>query len=388
MTMPAAAREFMTTPASIGTASALSALSEGELADLVQHLVAAEALLHLEALADAPPLPKTVKKAARFAAYQLKSRGVVAPAESRVVSLSSGPTTADLARAAIALLPGLYGRFWLFLGPLPGVSAIEVEGECHGTLKRVEAIAGVGPSRLAKLIDKIGAAARAQGLNAEPRLVSADLALALIAHLEALIRLPGHPDERGLPATWVNVALWREAAMKLGADASRASSRVALEPVADADRPERLVRSGELMTMALSGAHAPPPWIAEALLTDVIEKGEGHWQAAAATGATGPALDAAGRSLLEEMALAHGDAFYAHPSHSQRVARHLEATADGLFALGHHDEAKTLLVVSDALARREVAPREVALVAAAMRQLVDPELVKKARLHAARGGAS
>lgn len=364
--LPPSAREFMGSPATEAAAQSLASLSEATLAELVTALSESDALNHLEALANAEALPKPIRKAARFSAYQLRSRGVTAPAQSKVVSLAAPTLPVDLARAAITLLPGLYGRFWLFLGPLPGVSAIEVEGEAHGTLKRIEAVAGVAPGRLEKVVTKLGRVASHKGV-AEPRIVSADLALRLLSHLESLIRLPGHPDGSGLPASWTNVLLWREAALAAGADPSRASARAHL----GASAAELVTASGRLMDAPLSGPHAPPPWIAEAILADVIERGEGAFEGA-------ENLDEARRVLLDEIALAHCDAFLGRAPHSTRTALILEATADGLFALGELELASTCLAVVDALGSG-VRPREVPLFGLAFRRMVDPELMAQAR---------
>lgn len=369
--LPPSAREFMGSPATEAAAQTLATLSEATLAELVTALSESDALNHLEALANAEALPKPIRKAARFSAYQLRSRGVTAPAQSKVVSLAAPTTPVDLAKAAITLLPGLYGRFWLFLGPLPGVSAIEVEGEAHGTLKRIEAVAGVAPGRLEKVVTKLGRVANHKGV-AEPRIVSADLALRLLAHLEALIRLPGHPDGAGLPASWTNVLLWREAALAAGADPSRASARAQLLSATPATPlPALIPASAALMDAPLSGPHAPPPWIAEAILADVIERGEGAFEQA-------DDLDEARRVLLEDIALAHCDAFLGREPHSTRTAHILEATADGLFALCEPELARTCLAVVDAL-RSGVRPREVPLFAMAYRRMVDPELMAQAK---------
>lgn len=371
--LPPPAREFMGSPATEAAASALAALSEPTLAELVTALSEQDAINHLEALAGAEPLPRTIRKAARFAAYQLRSRGVTAAPQSRVVSLAAPLTPPDLDRAAIVLLPGLYGRFWLFLGPLPGVSAIEIEGEAHGTLKRIEAMAGVAPSRLEKIVARIGRAASHRGV-AEPRLVSADLALRLLTHLEALLKLPGHPDGAGLPATWTNVLLWREAAVNVGADPHRASARALLSAPVDAQdttRASLIAASHELMSTPLSGPHAPPPWIAEAILADVMERAQGAFDGVSD-------VDAARRALLEEIALAHCDAFLGRAPHSGRTAILLEATADGLFALNEPSLAKVCLALADALSAG-LRPREVPLFARAFLQMVDPELVAQAK---------
>lgn len=364
-TLPPPAREFMSSPATLAGATALAPLDGVVLTELVKALVEQNAVLHLEAMAESD-LPKNIRKVARYSAYQLRSRGVVAPVQSRVATLSGPVVPPDLTSAAIALLPGLYGRFWLFLGPLPGVSAIEVEGETHGTLKRVEAVSGVAPTRLAKLVHKIGQAGKGV---ADPRIVGADLALRLLDHLEALIRLPGHPDERGLPGSWPNVLLWKEAALKLGADPMRASARAVLGPVED--RQQRLVSSAELLRMPLSGAHAPPTWIAEAILSDVMERAEGVFEGAVD-------VDAARSELLTEIALAHCDAFLGRSPHRERTALFLEASADGLCVLGEVEAAKSCLAVADALLAGMV-PREVPLLAQAYLRMVDPEMLAKGR---------
>ena len=408
----AVARDFFTSPASPSTSAALAPLTPDELLRVVAHLVEDEALLHLEAFADCDALPKALRKAARFSLYQLRSKGVAAPVQSRVVSFAA-PVAVDLAQAAIVYLPGLYGRFWLFLGPLPGVSAIEVRGEAHGTLDKIEPMPGVAPGRLKKLLSRFAEVGSGQAVRARPFICSADLALRLLDHLEALIRLPGHPDESGLPTSWANVLLWRERAIALGADPMRARARgqVALPSLDDAltsscvSAPRRdethedvtgslgqafppltagagrlpeqtshltLAReSGSLVRFADSGPHAPPPWIVQAVLADVMEQAE----AATSTGVA--PSDHAG--LMREIALAHCDAFLGDPVHARRAALSLEASADGLFALGLAAQSTTLLAVADVLVARSLPPREVGLFAAAFEQLVDPDLLSRAR---------
>jgi len=366
----AVARDFFTSPASPSTATALAALPPDELERIVTHLVDDAALLHLEAFADCAALPKAFRKAARFSLYQLRSKGVAAPVQSRVVSLAA-PAQVDLAQAAIVYMPGLYGRFWLFLGPLPGVSAIEVRGEAHGTLDKVEPMPGVAPGRLTKLLSRFADVGAGQAVRARPFICGADLALRLLDHLEALIRLPGHPKETGLPASWANVLLWRERATALGADPQRADARGHVTLPATDDALTLARESGSLLRFADSGPHAPPPWIVEAVLTDVMERAE----TATATGVA--PTDHAG--LLREIALAHCDAFLGNPVHARRAALSLEASADGLFSLGDPAQSRTLLAVADLLKSQALPPREVGLLAAAFEQLVDPELLNRAK---------
>ncbi len=366
----AIARDFFTSPASPSTATALAVLPPDELERVVTHLIGDEALLHLEAFADCAALPKAFRKAARFSLYQLRSKGIAAPVQSRVVSLAA-PVQVDLAQAAIVYLPGLYGRFWLFLGPLPGVSAIEVRGEAHGTLEKVEPMPGVAPGRLTKLLSRFADVGAGQAVRARPFICSADLALRLLDHLEALIRLPGHPNQSGLPASWANVLLWRERATALGADATRASARGHLASPSADDAMTLARESGSLVRFADSGPHAPPPWIVEAVLADVMERAE----TATATGVA--PTDHNG--LLREIALAHCDAFLGNPVHARRAALSLEASADGLFTLGHALEASALLAVADLLVSHTQPPRELGLLAAAFEQLVEPELLSRAQ---------
>lgn len=367
-----AALEFVAGPGTRDRANALREVPVDQLEALLQHLVERAALLHLDALAESDAVPKNIRKFAKFSLYQLRSRGVAVPVAARTVPLSEAPAI-DLAEASIVVLPGLYGRFWLFLGPLPGVSGIEVRGEAHGTLEKIEVLAGVAPGRMKKLLAKFSADEAGRKVQGHPFLASADLALRLLEHLEILLRLPGHPDERGLPTTWPNVLLWRAKALELGADPNRVDARAALgSPSADEARALALDFDRALKVTA-SGIHVPPPWIVEAVLHDLVALAE----KALATANEAPPTASADFGV--EVARAHCDAFLGHAQHAPRVAAALEATADGLYALGLQDEARTFLALADVLRHRLVIPHEIPLFAFAFEQLADPDLLARAR---------
>lgn len=389
--LPPAALEFVAGPGTRDRAHALREVPVAELEQLLSHLVEQGALLHIDALAESDAVPKALRKSAKFALYQLRSRGVPVPVASRTVPLSEAPPV-DLGEAAIVVLPGLYGRFWLFLGPLPGVSGIEVRGEAHGTLEKIEVLSGVAPGRMKKLLAKFSADEAGRKVQGHPFLASADLALRLLEHLEVLLRLPGHPDERGLPNTWPNVLLWREKALELGANPHRVDARAALgSPSADEARALAMDFDRALKVTA-SGIHVPPPWIVEAVLHDLVALAEKALAPEAPPGATETTPQALGvdfgidgqpgsarPSADIDIARAHCDAFLGHAQHAPRVATALDATADGLYALGLSDEARTFLALADVLRLRLAPPHEVPLFAFAFEQLADPDLLARAR---------
>ncbi|MBL8788482.1 MAG: hypothetical protein JNJ59_26545 [Deltaproteobacteria bacterium] len=376
--LPPAALEFVAGPGTRDRAHALREVPVAELEQLLSHLVEQGALLHIDALAESDAAPKALRKSAKFALYQLRSRGVPVPVASRTVPLSEAPPV-DLGEAAIVVLPGLYGRFWLFLGPLPGVAGIEVRGEAHGTLEKIEVLSGVAPGRMKKLLAKFSADEAGRKVQGHPFLASADLALRLLEHLEVLLRLPGHPDERGLPNTWPNVLLWREKALELGASPHRVDARAALgSPSADEARALAMDFDRALKVTA-SGIHVPPPWIVEAVLHDLVALAEKALAPEAHPGATETTPHALGVDFGIEVARAHCDAFLGHAQHAPRVASALEATADGLYALGLSDEARTFLALADVLRLRLAPPHEVPLFAFAFEQLADPDLLARAR---------
>ncbi|TNF35375.1 MAG: hypothetical protein EP329_06260, partial [Deltaproteobacteria bacterium] len=204
--LSAALDAFAAGDGDLAAARGLAAHSEAELLALVDHLAATRQRAHLEALGEAG-LGKKVKKAARAAAYKLKSAGV-----SGEVKKAGGldlTVAVELDRVAIVGPPGLDGQAWVIASALPGAPGFEIDLRADNESARIEEAEELGRGRLKKLFDKADAG--------RSFLADADLTVRLLDVIEA--RLAGLPG--GLPRTFDLAARWREVARSHGADGAR-----------------------------------------------------------------------------------------------------------------------------------------------------------------------
>lgn len=350
--LPAAARDFLDGPATAEGLAGLAALPRPLLDRLVAELYAARARTHLE-LIGASQLPSAVRKLARRHAYQLKSRGVAAAPTAHTARVD-GSAAIDLREAALAVSPGLYGRYWLLLGGLFGVASAELRGGEAGAIAQVEVLPPLSAGRLRKtLAQATDGTPEAQGLIFP---CGANLAVRLIDSATAGLRAAGG----AFPPGWSAVVQWREAALRAGADPAAADARALLG--GDAVRGASWRDSADLLGLAVSGSHVPPRAVVNRVLAAAMEAAEG-----AAEGS---------RALLMRVADEACDAWLAEPAARARVAHLLEAVADVVHDRGVSEAAARFLRIADALRDTDTAASEVGFLSATFRRLVDHELAR------------
>lgn len=236
-----AAHAFAAATPTADAAEALKGLPEAELLALVAHLTGERARAHLEVLG-AAAVPKKAKKAARAAAYKLKSAGVAGEVAPRAAAIDLSAFV-DLDRVAVIGAPGLDGQTWLLLAQLPGTPGVEFDVKPGDEPVRIEVEDELGRGRLRKLHESL------QGGRAV--LAGADLAVRFIDRVgEQLAARPG-----GAPASFVHLERWRTEAIRHGADGARCDARAALGEIAQADEAQVEALFDELRV----GYLVPPP---------------------------------------------------------------------------------------------------------------------------------
>ena len=332
-------------------AAALQDVSEAELLSLVEQLKKLGRRDHLEALG-LTKLPRTVRKAAKKAAYSLKSAGVASQASGRTgrVELPSEPIALD--NAAMSLPPGMHGRMWFLLGSIPGAHAVEISTREQAELEKIDVLAPTSAAKLRKLAAKVGDA-DSPGM---PFLANLNLAARLIDGLSEEIR---HAGGR-YPQEWTDVLQWREAAAQAGADTQAASARRGLgfntgKVAADSDT---LAATDRFMDAPTGGPNLPPGEVIQELAVEAIDL--------LAEDANEPT------PRLHALADRHADRWFSKAGVRERVARLFELTADCAWARQDKDTATALLQIADALVGGE-RPSRIGLVRTAFRRLVDDE---------------
>jgi len=189
---------------------------------LVAHLTERKLRSHLEAIGEVST-DKDVKKAARAGAYKLKSAGVAGGIKrDGGIDLS---IKVEMKSVAAATVPGLDGRLQLVLPTLPGHGGGELDLR-DGENPRAEPVAEMAIGRIRRFVADNGA-----GKAFHPLLsIDLDLACRLVDLAEEALPLSGLK----VPGTFVHFKTWRQRAVVLGADPSRASSRAKLGAIASA----------------------------------------------------------------------------------------------------------------------------------------------------------
>ncbi|MCA9516144.1 MAG: hypothetical protein KC635_14465, partial [Myxococcales bacterium] len=209
--LTASLQSFADADADLSAARALKGAAEADLLALVAALTADGKRAHLETLADAG-LGKAVKKAAGAAAYKLKSKGVAGEVKKGTTFTMAAPEV-SLERVAIVGAPGLDGHVWLVLSDLGGVAGGELDIRGLEAAPRAEVHEELSKSRLKKHLETTG--------SARPILAHADLAVRVIDQAKGVVGgLPG-----GAPPAFDHLVRWRDRAVELGADPSRADAR-------------------------------------------------------------------------------------------------------------------------------------------------------------------
>ena len=345
--LSAALEAFAAGTGDIAAAHALTGHAEAELLALVTHLAAAQQRAHLEALGEAG-LGKQVKKAARAAAYKLKSAGVSGEAK-RGASAIDLSVLVELDRIAIVGPPGLDGQAWIVAAGLPGAAGFEVDLRADDKPARVEAIEDLGRGRLKKFFDQAGAG--------RSHLAHADLAVRLIDVLEARLEaLPG-----GLPASFAHVARWREVAHELGADGARCDARAALADGGEVAAPEAAAVK-RLLEDVRVGYLVPPEAVVQLIdqRFGALMHGDEAVEEATFRAECEVLLDEAADGWLDR-------------SDGATMAGWLDLDADVLLGRGDADGARVLLGMADGIRGYAGAGHEAPLLAQAIRGAIEVE---------------
>ena len=322
MSLPESLQSFAQGPAEITLAKALSYDRAGGLA-LVAALAGDKLRSHLEALGEVAS-DKEVKKAARAAAYKLKSAGVSGGVQREaMVDLSVKVETEGIAAATA---PGFDGRLWLVLPSLPGAGGGELD--LREANLRIDPIQELSLGRVRKFHHEINN----DNVLQAPFLVNLDMATHLVGLADEALQLSGKP----VPPAMEHFRAWHRRAVVLGAQPEKASARAQLEPAA---RPVDAAGIEALSAHRALGFLAAPPSAFESI--DSEFRGLLHGQEA-----IGKAEFLTTATALVDRA---ANAWAAAPSGKQLAALWLDATADVLNAGGDVESAKIALAAADDL---------------------------------------
>jgi len=335
-------RSFAEGAADIAAARALAGTPEADLLALVRVLATEQRRSHLEALAEAS-LGKAVKKAARTAAYKLKSAGV----EGEVRRAASIAITAEvsLERVAIVGAPGLDGHIWLVVADLPGAPGIELNIKGDGEAAVAHALEELSRAQLRRYLESAG--------SPRPILAHADLAVRLIDRLAE--RLPGLTG--GVPPAFENLTAWRDVAVAHGADPARVDARAL---VGDPGALDEAVM-GDLLEDPRVAFLVPPMRIG-----DFIERRIGELMHSDEPIEEADFV-AQAEAILDEAA----DTLFAEEGMQERMASWLEDDADMLLAVGARERARAALALADACRAHQGTGREWPPLARIMRDVLN-----------------
>lgn len=339
-------QSFVDGPAELSAARALAYDRAAGLA-LVAALADTKLRSHLEALGEVAS-DKEVKKAARAAAYKLKSAGVAGGVQREAtVDLSVKIETEGIAAATA---PGFDGRLWLVLSTLPGAGGGELDLRERGRGQRIEPIQELSIGRVRRFQAEVTADKALQ----PPALVGLDLAARLVGIAREALQLSGAP----MPPAMAHFAAWQQRAIALGADPARASARAALGPTA---RPLPEGALDLLSEHPRLGFLAAPPSAFDAIDKEFRALLHGH------DAIEKPDFLVQGVVLIERAA----NAWWASANGKQLAALWLDATADVLMADGDHDAARIALAAGDDLLAWDGMPLAHPLVERAFKGAVD-----------------
>ena len=347
--LPAPLAAFADGPGDLAAARALAGAPEASLLALVAALTAARQRTHLEALGEAG-LGKEVKKAARAAAYKLKSAGVAG--EVRKASAIDLTAFVELERVAVVGPPALDGQAWILAATLPGAPGFEFDLKTDGETVRIEAAPELGRGRLRKFHEQAEAG--------RSLLAHADLAVRMIDRLGA--RLAAEPG--GLPASFALASGWRDAAVAHGADPARFDARARLAAGGPVGPPAEETLAALLEDVRV-GYLVPPEAIVRRLENAL--GGLMHGSEAVAEDAF--------RAAFERQLDDGANAWMSSAGGAVALAGWLEDDADVMLARGEEGAALALLGLSDAVRAHTGPGRELPLLARAVRAVIDYDAV-------------
>lgn len=326
-------------------ASALVALSPAELDALVRALERDRRRDHLELLGATAALPTPTRKAARKAAYRLKSRGVAATVEPGHRGGVDLRATVDLDDRVLAHFPGLGGRYVVVLGDLPDASGVSIQADGDGV--RVAATS-MGRAQMRAHAREHGAAL---GLVIAPAALGVQLAARLAVEIR---RLGGE-----FPPGWSDVVWWCERAQALGADPAGSDAALALAggPLDAGDAAAARAVLGRLGRAALP---------AGVVLDEIDQRAQDALLLEADYDETEAIV------LLAGIAEGVCDELYQAPDVRAAAVRSLDATSDVLLSAGDEEGARVVLATARALEGGALLPHELPLLAEAFQRILDP----------------
>ncbi len=321
--------KFAKAAPTIDAAKALDGTDASDLIGLVAALSDKQQLAHLEALGDAG-LGKAVKKAARKAAYKLKSAGVsvewVAP---KAMDMS---VDIDFDRVSMIGGPGIDGHEWIAVASLPGADGGEIDLKDPSGKVRIEPAEELAPSRLRNFVAELR-----QG-GGQPRPIIADAALAVRMIDRVKERL--EQGEEGLPKAFGHFDRWRDFVVGQGVDPLTWSARDKVKPATKKAATSALAA---ILDNPQAGFLAPPM---DALATIEDEFG-------ALLHSDETITRAAFEKALVALADRGADAWFKTEGVPATLTSRLEGTADVLFFQGKDDLAAALLKWADIVAAHD-----------------------------------
>ncbi len=320
--LPLSALEFMSEPPSTSSIEPLGGLSHPALLTLIRALEHRELVDHLETVNAYGALARDIRKAASAALYRLNSKGIKSTPRSPATGLKAQDEPVELDLLGLVSPPGLVGRFWMLLGSLPGLEAIEVKGDADGGIEAIEVIRPVSRSKL----DKLAREFERKHVRGIPVRASADLLVQTIATWGRMLAA------QRVPPMWREVEAWSQAAIRHGADGRRASARAQLK------QGEPAMPFVELYQLEAGGIHLPTPGVVQTVLSGMGELLDKP--------AIEPAFVAQKAAELSRDSLG---GWLSIPLVRERLVAWLEVTADVMYSQKRHTAASGFLALADAL---------------------------------------
>lgn len=345
--MSKATDAFTAGPPTISAAKELVGTAEKTLLTLVKALETEQQRAHLEAMGLAG-LGKVAKKAARKAAYRLKSKGV----EGEVVPEAAYEFSVDinLDEAVLIGLPGLRGNYFAVATEMPGAQAFRLQLE--GQEIDASILEPVSPGRLKKIRRSM------EDSNDGHAFLLSGAAMAVRA-IDAVGR-DLEIRETEAPESWPFILQWKEYVVGQGVDAAGSCSRTALADELAGISDELKTSTARLLDDDRLGPPVPPDGPVDNMMKQIGEAVHG----------TDEITEEAFRAKLESFANETVDAWLMDANEQAKLKNWLDFGADCFHAWGDTDAALQLLWTADQLGA-EVLPHEVDLLRQAFVELID-----------------
>ena len=350
MSLTESTQAFLDSPADASSVALLDNASRDELMTLIRTLKEQHKRNHLEFMGQSS-LEKVVRKTARKAAHKLKSMGVAGESLRRVAAIDLN-TSVSLDEVALLSAPGFRGQGWWALCNLPGASAIEIICKEGPILDQVHPLETLSVGRLKAALR----AAQDESTSALPVIANGDLAVRVIDRLEADLKQVGAE----FPPHWTQVLNWRQTAIRLGADPTKACAATHLSEKLAQVNLEPANAGQAMMDIPESGVLMPPTTVLRTIFEQV--------------NAVVHSSDTYTRESFEAhlfgMADLAIDTWLAEDSVREALALRLETSADVLFNMQREDAALDALWVGQALRDGRCLPHEIGLFSTCFQTLI------------------